>query len=415
MHRGGIADRGDDERRREDPAVQQQGVADTAYRARRNDPDAHDRHRLGAAGPERVDDGLHVLLVHDRSSSAVHPSADGRRSAARRVVQRHGEPGRVSAAKPADPSSASARSRAVLTGVHLGRAGGVLVHLGTQLGAPLLLAVAARWRWSRDELDELRAPVLAQRGAVGGRGGRREQQAGDERDQRHADATSRDWRWPAPWPADRRAHAAAHVARRARRCVYSTSLSPHTLAAQNARRTLSHPAGPVVRADLTTLAVEHYSPRPAFGIPGAAQRWVVHHCRPQESTVPKSPVRKKKVYTPPTDIRPAANAAIQEAEPGLAAVTAVVLILFGLAWLVVFYLSEQSTRSRAGGTGTSPSASPAWSPRWSSCLAGDRARAVPGGDGYMRLHSFARISDILQASAPRTCRGVRFRRASAPR
>ena len=52
--------------------------------------------------------------------------------------------------------------------------------------------------------------------------------------------------------------------------------------------------------------------------------------------MPKSQVRKKKVYTPPTDIRPAANAASKKPSPVWLPVSAVALIVFGIAWLVVY-------------------------------------------------------------------------------
>jgi hypothetical protein len=55
----------------------------------------------------------------------------------------------------------------------------------------------------------------------------------------------------------------------------------------------------------------------------------------EERAVPKSQVRKKKVYTPPTDIRPAVNAASKKPSPSW------VPIIFGIAWLVVYYLSGQ--------------------------------------------------------------------------
>jgi Cell division protein CrgA len=58
--------------------------------------------------------------------------------------------------------------------------------------------------------------------------------------------------------------------------------------------------------------------------------------------VPKSQVRKKKVYTPPADIRPAAvtAAAAKRPSPIWLPITAVTLIVLGIAWLVVFYLSQ---------------------------------------------------------------------------
>ena len=73
----GITDRRDHERWRVDPSVQEQRVADAAYRAGGEHPDVHDRHCLGPAGPERVDDGLHIALVNDQivGSDPVRPVA----------------------------------------------------------------------------------------------------------------------------------------------------------------------------------------------------------------------------------------------------------------------------------------------------------------------------------------------------
>ncbi|WP_027342802.1 cell division protein CrgA [Hamadaea tsunoensis] len=56
--------------------------------------------------------------------------------------------------------------------------------------------------------------------------------------------------------------------------------------------------------------------------------------------MPKSQVRKKKVYTPPTDVRPTAAMAEKRPSPVWLPVTAVVLIVLGIAWLVVYYLSQ---------------------------------------------------------------------------
>ena len=55
--------------------------------------------------------------------------------------------------------------------------------------------------------------------------------------------------------------------------------------------------------------------------------------------MPNSQVRKKKVYTPPTDIRPAVNAASKKPSPSWVPISAVVLIIIGITWLVVYYLS----------------------------------------------------------------------------
>ncbi len=57
--------------------------------------------------------------------------------------------------------------------------------------------------------------------------------------------------------------------------------------------------------------------------------------------MPKSQVRKKKVYTPPTDVRPTATAATRKPSPVWLPMAAVALIVFGIGWLVVYYLSDQ--------------------------------------------------------------------------
>lgn len=58
-----------------------------------------------------------------------------------------------------------------------------------------------------------------------------------------------------------------------------------------------------------------------------------------ENAVPKSQVRKKKVYTPPADVRPQATAATTKPSPTWVPVASIALIVLGIAWLVVFYLS----------------------------------------------------------------------------
>ena len=70
---------------------------------------------------------------------------------------------------------------------------------------------------------------------------------------------------------------------------------------------------------------------------------------PQESAVPRSHVRKKKVYTPPTEIRPSPTAAAKKPSPIWLPVTAVALIVLGIGWLVVFYLSAGSYPFREWG------------------------------------------------------------------
>lgn len=57
--------------------------------------------------------------------------------------------------------------------------------------------------------------------------------------------------------------------------------------------------------------------------------------------MPKSNVRKKKVYTPPADLRRTQTAAAsRKPSPVWLPALAVALIFAGIGWLVVFYLSQ---------------------------------------------------------------------------
>jgi hypothetical protein len=56
--------------------------------------------------------------------------------------------------------------------------------------------------------------------------------------------------------------------------------------------------------------------------------------------VPKSTVRKKKVYTPPAEMRPQQTNAARRPSPMWLPVTAVALIVVGIAWLVIYYLTN---------------------------------------------------------------------------
>ena len=56
--------------------------------------------------------------------------------------------------------------------------------------------------------------------------------------------------------------------------------------------------------------------------------------------MPKSRVRQKKVYTPPTDVAPRVTRASHKPSSTWVPVTAVALIVAGIGWLVVFYLSQ---------------------------------------------------------------------------
>lgn len=64
--------------------------------------------------------------------------------------------------------------------------------------------------------------------------------------------------------------------------------------------------------------------------------------------MPKSRVRQKKVYTPPAELRPAVTtAAKRKPSPIWLPITAVTLIVLGIAWLVVFYLTQGYTEAPA--------------------------------------------------------------------
>jgi hypothetical protein len=56
--------------------------------------------------------------------------------------------------------------------------------------------------------------------------------------------------------------------------------------------------------------------------------------------VPKSSVRKKKIYTPPVELRPTTTATSRRPSPVWVPALAVTLITAGIGWLVVFYLSQ---------------------------------------------------------------------------
>jgi hypothetical protein len=56
--------------------------------------------------------------------------------------------------------------------------------------------------------------------------------------------------------------------------------------------------------------------------------------------VPKSRVRQKKVYTPPTDVAPRVTTLNKRPSPVWVPVTAVLLVVVGIGWLVTFYLSD---------------------------------------------------------------------------
>ena len=57
--------------------------------------------------------------------------------------------------------------------------------------------------------------------------------------------------------------------------------------------------------------------------------------------MPKSRVRTKKVYTPPADMRPQDRTTVAKKKPSptWVPITALVLIVVGIGWLVTYYLS----------------------------------------------------------------------------
>jgi len=60
----------------------------------------------------------------------------------------------------------------------------------------------------------------------------------------------------------------------------------------------------------------------------------------RRAPVPKSRVRQKKVYTPPTDVVPRVTRVSRKQSGLWLPITAVSLIVLGIGWLVVFYLSQ---------------------------------------------------------------------------
>jgi hypothetical protein len=69
------------------------------------------------------------------------------------------------------------------------------------------------------------------------------------------------------------------------------------------------------------------------------------HQLPQETTVPKSRVRSKAVYTPPP------RSAKAKVSPPWLAPTMVGCLIVGLVWIVVFYVSQQAWPIGAIGPG----------------------------------------------------------------
>lgn len=65
--------------------------------------------------------------------------------------------------------------------------------------------------------------------------------------------------------------------------------------------------------------------------------------------MPKSEIRKKKVYTPPSDMLVPTSTSDKRPSPMWLPVTAVSLIVVGIGWLVVYYLSATALPVQAWG------------------------------------------------------------------
>jgi hypothetical protein len=115
--------------------VQDDHVADALDAGRGHHPLTLDRHRLGAAGPQGVRDGLDVLLVHEQLADRGQVGPRRRQLLLRGVVQGDGHPRAVHRGQPGRPLEAA----------HLGPVGlaadgaevaGQPVHLPGQVGGP---------------------------------------------------------------------------------------------------------------------------------------------------------------------------------------------------------------------------------------------------------------------------------------
>jgi hypothetical protein len=99
---------------------------------------------------------------------------------------------------------------------------------------------------------------------------------------------------------------------------------------------------PRIRRYLATLSREHYSgssPRPTGDLAGVATDDNLT-TPDQEPDVPKSQVRKKKVYTPPAEMQQRPRASTRKPSPVWIPALAVTLIFAGIIYLVTYYLTQ---------------------------------------------------------------------------
>ena len=166
-------------RRRVDDPVQQQGVSHAAHRTRGDHPLPLQGHRLGPPRPQRVDHGLHVLLVDDQVVGRHR--AFLRAGQRRRVIERDGDRRtghRRHARVVRDRIGGVARSRHAAVGARGLRRFGLhlLLQVGKLLGLVDHGALLA--------LGEAHAVVVGddpQVDAVRGVGGRRKEQTREQR------------------------------------------------------------------------------------------------------------------------------------------------------------------------------------------------------------------------------------------
>ena len=167
--------------------VEQQGVADTAWRGRGDDPLILHLDAFGASAPQRVQDGLDVLLMHDQVVRG-RVSGEAAVGVALGVGQRDDETGaadRVQAGVGGQDSVAVLNCRQ--GGVGARRTAVVGVDLGDE-GVALCGEPVHRLLGFADEVDQpgcVAAPdLVAARDAVSGR----QKQSGQQANQGHAEA-----------------------------------------------------------------------------------------------------------------------------------------------------------------------------------------------------------------------------------
>ena len=290
---------GDHERRGVDPALQDQGVADAPHRAGRDHPLVHDLHRLGATGPQRVD------------------HAPGRPAGARR-----GRPGWCPRAAPGRPSAGASASVTVSAGpahrrgpgrqlepaerccsapIRRSSAAGPVGRLGDVVAQPLDPARPARRR--RCCSARISSPrslrVPREVAAAGGARAGREEQAGGTEGHRRGQ------------PPDARAQVLLQV-----------------------RAGASAVCGPLRGRWPTTLTDERHASEVPVRLPSVPTTDASSH---EETSVPKSRIRRRSAFTPPQSDQPKA---VRVGSPRWLVPAMVACFVVGLLWMVVYYVTQ---------------------------------------------------------------------------